>query len=225
MKQYFVTGTDTEVGKTWVSAGLLRAAGTAGYRSLGYKPVAAGCDWVNGQWVNEDALALQQAASVAVPVEQINPLRFSPPIAPHIAARQAGVVVEPGQIMAGFSDLAAEEHDLLLMEGAGGWRLPIGRGRFMSDVVKSLKLDVILVVGMRLGCLNHALLTAEAIKQDGLTLAGWIANTPGDGMSCYAENLATLDELMSAPRLGEVPYAKNEKACADLLAGAVNKLI
>jgi len=203
---FFVTGTDTEVGKTYVSAMLLKAAVMAGKRAIGYKPVAAGCEWQNGQWQNEDALALQQASNVKLTLKEVNPVALEPAIAPHIAAELAGEPISEAVIQSGFDHLLSRQADVLLMEGAGGWRLPIGNQRFLSDVVKALQLDVIIVVGMRLGCLNHALLTAETVKADGLNIKGWVANTLTPDMPYYNENLATLEQLMPAPRLATIPY-------------------
>lgn len=203
---FFVTGTDTEVGKTYVSAMLLKAAVMAGKRAIGYKPVAAGCEWQNGQWQNEDALALQQASNVELTLKEVNPVALEPAIAPHIAAELAGEPISEAVIQNGFEHLLSRQADVLLMEGAGGWRLPIGNQRFLSDVVKALQLDVIIVVGMRLGCLNHALLTAETVKADGLNIKGWVANTLTPDMPYFNENLATLEKLMLAPRLATIPY-------------------
>ena len=203
---FFVTGTDTEVGKTYVSAMLLKAAVMAGKRAIGYKPVAAGCEWQNGQWQNEDALALQQASNVELTLKEVNPVALEPAIAPHIAAELAGEPISETVIQNGFEHLLSWQADVLLMEGAGGWRLPIGNQRFLSDVVKALQLDVIIVVGMRLGCLNHALLTAETVKADGLNIKGWVANTLTPDMPYFNENLATLEKLMLAPRLATIPY-------------------
>ncbi|MDG6096343.1 dethiobiotin synthase [Alteromonas sp. ZYF713] len=203
---FFVTGTDTEVGKTYVSAILLKAAIMAGKLAIGYKPVAAGCEWQNGQWQNEDALALQQASNVELTIKEVNPVALEPAIAPHIAAELANQPISEAVIKSGFAHLLSKQADVLLMEGAGGWRLPIGNQRFLSDVVKALKLDVIIVVGMRLGCLNHALLTAEAVKADGLKIKGWVANTLTPDMPYFNENLATLEQLMPAPRLATIPY-------------------
>lgn len=203
---YFVTGTDTEVGKTYVSAALIRAVVSAGKTAIGYKPVAAGCDWQNGEWQNEDALALKAASNVPLTLREVNPIALEPAIAPHIAAHLADKPISEHVIVDGFHHLAGKQADVLLMEGAGGWRLPLGNQRFLSDVVQTLALDVIVVVGMRLGCLNHALLTAEAILADGLTIKGWIANTLSPDMPCWQENLATLEQLMPAPQLAVMPY-------------------
>lgn len=212
MKQYFVTGTDTEVGKTYVTCHLLRAATQAKLTSIGYKPIAAGCDLVDGEWVNEDAANIQQASGLSLPISEINPIALKPPIAPHIAASEAGVELTQDAIEKGLNHLQSYNVDFLLMEGAGGWRLPLSLGndnaptRYLSDVVKSLNMPVILVVGMRLGCLNHAMLTAEAILADGLTIAGWVANDVTGNMTRYDENLASLKAMMPAPLLAEIPF-------------------
>lgn len=206
MRAYFVTGTDTDVGKTYVSSLLLQAAAKQGKRSAGYKPVSAGCDVIDGELVNDDATQLQRAGSLALPLASVNPIAFAPPVAPHIAAEEAGTVIDTATIASGFQRIAAQGPELLIMEGAGGWRLPIGNGRYLSEVVVALELPVIIVVGMRLGCLNHALLTAEAVQRDGLKLTGWIANQIQPDMPRYTQNLATLAQLMPAPLLAEVPH-------------------
>jgi len=212
MKQYFVTGTDTEVGKTYVTCHLLRAASNAKLKSVGYKPIAAGCELVEGEWINEDAANIQKASGLALPISDINPIALMPPIAPHIAAQEAGVSLTQASIEKGLRHLESHQPDFLLMEGAGGWRLPLSIGNqntptyYLSDVVKALKMDVILVVGMRLGCLNHALLTAEAIRADGLTIKGWVANDVTGNMSRYQENLASLRDMLPEPLLAEIPY-------------------
>ncbi|MCB4436033.1 dethiobiotin synthase [Alteromonas sp. McT4-15] len=212
MKQYFVTGTDTEVGKTYVTCHLLRAATQAKLTSIGYKPISAGCDLVDGEWVNEDAANIQKASGLSLPISEINPIALKPPIAPHIAASEAGVELTQDAIEKGLNHLQSYNVDFLLMEGAGGWRLPLSLGnenaptRYLSDVVKSLNMPVILVVGMRLGCLNHAMLTAEAILADGLTIAGWVANDVTGNMTRYDENLTSLKAMMPAPLLAEIPF-------------------
>ncbi len=219
MSQFFVTGTDTEVGKTYVSCQLLRAACDEGLHAIGYKPVSAGCERINGHWANEDAVAILQAASPGLSLDQINPVAFDEPIAPHIAAARQGTVIDQQKIVDGYRSLSDLSPDLLLVEGAGGWRLPIGKNAMMSDVVKHLQLPVILVVGMRLGCLNHALLSAEAIQRDGLKLAGWVANQLSETMPVYHENLAYLQAAMPAPMLAEIPFktAPDKAAMASFL--------
>lgn len=229
MKEYFITGTDTEVGKTYVTCHLLRAATQAQLVSVGYKPIAAGCDFVNGEWVNEDAANIQQASGLTLPISQINPIALKPPIAPHIAAQEEGVILSDKDIENGLNTLRAHKADLLLMEGAGGWRLPLTTGTpesptgYLSDVVSALKMDVILVVGMRLGCLNHALLTAEAIRGDGLTIKGWVANDITGNMTRYQENLDSLKAMLPEPLLAEIPFQRAPDP--QQLAGAVSQLL
>ncbi|MCW8107881.1 dethiobiotin synthase [Alteromonas ponticola] len=208
MQQYFITGTDTEVGKTYVSEYLLRAAAKVGLKTLAYKPVSAGCERVGDALVNEDALKLQRAATVALPISQVNPIAFAPPIAPHIAANLENTTIDIDAIDGGLKLLQQHQPDLLLVEGAGGWRLPIGQGGFLSDVVKQWRMDVIIVVGMRLGCLNHALLTAEAVRADGLNIKGWIANQLSADMPNYQQNIQTLESLLKAPKLAEIPFSQ-----------------
>ena len=222
MKQYFIAGTDTEVGKTYVTCHLLKAAARAQKRTVGYKPIAAGCEQINGQWINEDAKQIQQAGSMSLPIDMINPIALVPPIAPHIAAQECGLVLDSEVIVRGLQTLQHEAPELLLMEGAGGWRLPLTDTRFLSDVVVDLKMDVILVVGMKLGCLNHAILSSEAIINDGLNLVGWIANDISGNMPRYKENVATLKKALPAPMLMEIPFSQtpNENA----LQALVNQL-
>ncbi|MEQ9462308.1 MAG: dethiobiotin synthase [Haliea sp.] len=200
---FFVTGTDTEVGKTAVSCALLHAARARGLTTAAVKPVAAGCD-ADGH--NEDALALQAAMTLELPYAQVNPVALQPAIAPHIAAAQAGRSLSADRLAGLCRGVMHSGADLVLVEGAGGWRVPLGPRETLADVAVGLGVDVILVVAMRLGCINHALLTAEAIRADGLRLAGWVANQPGAAMACHAENLDTLQRLLPAPLLGELPF-------------------
>ncbi|MFV8818995.1 dethiobiotin synthase [Haliea sp. E17] len=201
-KAYFVTGTDTEVGKTAVACALLAAARARGCSTAAVKPVAAGCD---AQGRNDDALALMAQVSIDLDYQQVNPVALAPPIAPHIAAAQAGRLLRCGQLAGLCRGVLSERADLTLVEGAGGWRVPISPRETLADLAVDLNLGVILVVGMRLGCINHALLTAEAIMRDGLKIAGWVANQPGEQMACHSENVATLRALLPAPCLGELP--------------------
>lgn len=210
MKQrYFVTGTDTEVGKTAMSCALIEAANAAGLRTAAVKPVAAGCD-ESGQ--NDDALALMAAMSEPLSYQQVNPVALAPAIAPHIAAARAGKRLRADTLAGYCQGVTTGMADFVLVEGAGGWRVPLNERETLADLAVALNFPVILVVSMRLGCINHALLSCEAIAKDGLKVAGWVANTPGDSMSCYEENLATLKTLISAPLLGEVP--KLQPYCA-----------
>lgn len=199
---YFVTGTDTGVGKTFATCALLHAARRQGLQVLGMKPVAAGVD---GNGRNEDVERLIAAASIAAPRELVNPYCFDAAAAPHIAATVEGRSIDPRRIVAAARDLAARA-DLLLVEGVGGFRVPLGDDVDTADLAVRLGLPVILVVGLRLGCLNHALLTSEAIRSRGLRLAGWIANGIDPDLSWPMENIAALRERIAAPLLGVLPW-------------------
>lgn len=201
-KTWFVTGTDTEVGKTAVSCAMLAAANARGLKTAAVKPVAAGCD-DNGH--NEDALQLQAEMSESLPYDQINPVALVPAIAPHIAAEQEGRQLKASRLAGYCRGAMLCGADFILIEGAGGWRVPLNRRETLAQLAVELNTDVIMVVAMRLGCINHALMTAESIRRDGLRLAGWVANSPGEVMTNYAENLDTLKDMLSAPLLGEVP--------------------
>ena len=198
---YFVTGTDTGVGKTLISCALLHAFAAQGKRVVGMKPVAAGCD-ENG--LNEDVSQLRAAGNIPATLGQINPYSFLHPIAPHIAARNAGVRIELAHILTSYHELAAQA-DVVIVEGAGGFKVPVNELQDSAELARQLDLPVILVVGMRLGCLNHALLTASAIEACGLVCAGWVANVPDEGMSALPENIEALQQRIAAPLLGVVP--------------------
>ncbi|WIE50104.1 dethiobiotin synthase [Pseudomonas sp. GM17] len=205
---YFVTGTDTDVGKTTVAAGLLHAARLSGLNTAAGKPVASGCELTPAGLRNADALALLAECSLPLTYDEVNPLAFEPAIAPHLAAREAGVALTVQALLAPMRQVLAKGADFTLIEGAGGWRVPLADQDNLSDLAMALGLPVILVVGVRLGCINHALLTAEAIAQDGLQLAGWVANIIEPKTSRLEENLATLAERLPAPCLGRVPRLK-----------------
>lgn len=211
---YFVTGTDTEVGKTTIAAGLLCAARRRGLSTAAAKPVASGCERTAEGLRNEDALALLAECSLPLTYAEVNPFAFEPAIAPHLAAREAGVELSVATLAAPVRAVLARGADFCLVEGAGGWRVPLAGGESLSDLAIELQLPVILVVGVRLGCINHALLTAETIARDGLRLAGWVANIVDPHTSRLAENLATLHERLPAPCLGVVPRLSQASACA-----------
>ncbi|AOF84176.1 dethiobiotin synthase [Hydrogenophaga sp. RAC07] len=201
----FVTGTDTGVGKTLVSAALLRALAQHHRRVVGMKPVAAGLIDHQGQWISEDVLALREASSVAVPAEFDNPVALPDAMAPHLAAERAGRSVAVADLL--IAHRALKEHaDVVVVEGAGGWRVPVNERETLADLAKAIGAPVVLVVGVRLGCLNHALLSAEAIRADGLQLAGWVANAIDPDMACRDENIDTLRRWLPAPLLGSVPW-------------------
>ena len=195
---FFVTGTDTGVGKTRVAVALIHALRARGLRVAAMKPVAAGCP--PGE-LNEDVVALLQAANATAEIRDVNPYALAPAIAPHIAAQQAGVRIELDVIAAAFARLAAAA-DVVVVEGAGGWRVPLNDHADMADLAQRLGLPVVLVVGLRLGCLNHAVLTAESITQWQLPWAGWIANHIDPAMACQAENVAALQARLPSPCLG-----------------------
>ena len=199
---FFITGTDTDVGKTYIACQLLHAAQQRGLRAIGLKPLAAGAEKIDGEWRNEDSVLLQQATTVKLPYASINPFCFELAAAPHLAAQKTGASLSAKNIAQNIRNVLDEsDFDYAVIEGAGGWRVPLNDTETFADVVKLLQIPVILVVGMKLGCINHALLTAEAIKADGLTLHGWIANDLGNPMPLLAENIATLERLLPASRM------------------------
>lgn len=203
---FFVTGTDTEIGKTTIAAGLLHAARMAGLSTAAAKPVASGCELTEAGLRNGDALTLLGECSLPLRYEQVNPLAFAPAIAPHLAAREVGVDLTVASLAEPVRSVLALGADFTLVEGAGGWRVPLAGEQSLSDLAIDLQLPVILVVGVRLGCINHALLSAEAILRDGLRLAGWVANLVDPHTSRLEDNLATLRERLPAPCLGFVPH-------------------
>lgn len=211
---YFLTGTDTEVGKTFATCALINRASRSGLRAVGLKPIAAGTD---AHGVNDDVARIKAANTVELPERIINPYCFSAPIAPHIAAAHAGINIDFDKI--GDTVTQAEQvADFVIVEGAGGFRIPLGVDRDSADLAVALALPVILVVGVRLGCLNHALLTAEAILSRGLKIAGWIANRIDPAMPHAEENIWTLAELLAAPLLGCLPYCADGNPAAAALA-------
>ncbi len=200
---YFLTGTDTEIGKTFITCALLQHAAQRGIRAAGVKPVAAGTD-ADGR--NDDVENIRAASTVALADDILNPYCFSAAIAPHIAASEEGRHIEFATIQRACRQ-AMQQADLVIIEGVGGFRVPLGGDGDSADLAVALALPVILVVGMRLGCINHALLTAEAITARGLTLAGWVANRIDPAMARFDENLATLQTLLPAALLGVVPHS------------------
>jgi dethiobiotin synthetase len=201
----FITGTDTGVGKTLVATAIVRALVASGLRVAGMKPVASGAERGPDGLRNADALALSGAANVAAPYETLNPYCFEPPIAPHIAAREAGVAIDIHRVRSLFQELA-HEADFVVVEGAGGWLAPISATQTLADLALALEVPVILVVGLRLGALNHALLTAESIAARGAQLAGWAASHVDPAFARSAENLATLEARLRAAPLASVPF-------------------
>jgi dethiobiotin synthetase len=204
MTAYFITGTDTEIGKTLTSCALLHALAQAGLRAAGMKPVAAGAELRDGVWCNEDVDALAAAASLALPRELTTPYLLRDAIAPHIAAAREGIHIDLAHILHCYRQVA-QQADAVVVEGVGGFRVPLAADADTADLAQRLALPVILVVGLRLGCLSHALLTAEAIAARGLRLAGWVANTVDAGMPHLQANVDALAERLPAPLLGRVP--------------------
>jgi dethiobiotin synthetase len=201
---YFVTGTDTGVGKTVVALGLMQQLQARGLDVAGMKPVASGCESTVAGLRNDDAVQLSRQASVNLDYEQVNPYAFAPAIAPHIAAEQAGARIGLDSILAAYTSIA-EQADCVVVEGVGGWEVPLNERETLAGLACLLKLPVILVVGIRLGCLNHALLTAAAINRAGLPLAGWVANVLPPLPDCVEENINSLKSRIPAPLLGIVP--------------------
>jgi len=200
----FVTGTDTGVGKTWIAAGLLRALNAGGRRAVGMKPVASGCAPTPAGLRSDDALRLAAESWGAPEYRWVNPYAFEPPVAPHLAAREAGVEISFAPIEAAIARLAVGA-DFVVVEGVGGWRVPLGAHGDVAALAARLGLPVVLVIGLRLGCINHARLTAEAIRTAGMTLAGWVGDFAEPAPQRLEGNLETLRECLPAPCLGVVP--------------------
>jgi dethiobiotin synthetase len=203
---WFIAGTDTGVGKTRVACALLEALRADGRSAVGMKPVAAGCHDTAEGWRNDDALALLAYGSFVPDYEDANPYALPAPLSPHLAAAQAGVAIDPGRIAAAFERLARNV-DRVVVEGAGGWLAPVSERHSMANIARLIGLPVILVVGLRLGCLNHAQLSARAIVADGCVLAGWIGNVLDPAMAALDGNLGSLRRLLPAPCLGVLPWA------------------
>jgi dethiobiotin synthetase len=214
----FVTGTDTGVGKTLVAAALLRAAGAIGLRTAGMKPVAAGTDATGGQ---EDVAALIAAGNVSVDRQLVNPYCFDPPIAPHIAAAEASTSIDPAAIVRAFGTLAGRT-DYLVVEGAGGLLVPLGKGVDTADIAALIGLPLVVVVGLRLGCINHALLTVEAIGRRKLPIAGWIANCVDPQMLRLPQNIVALAERIESPLLATLRWGIFPDEAAIALKPLVN---
>ena len=220
----FVAGTDTGIGKTHVACSLLHALRAAGYSACGMKPVASGCVETASGLRNDDALALQAAGSDAsLSYALINPIALRDPLSPHLAAAHDGVEISLAPLRAAFEQLGGD-HQKVVVEGVGGWLVPLAPGLLAADIAKQWQLPVILVVGLRLGCLNHALLSARAIVADGCRLLGWIGNCIDPAMDARDENLATLRELLPAPCLGVLPHGMAPVQVASRLAAAVAAL-
>lgn len=213
-RSFFVTGTDTGVGKTFIARKLLEQAAASGLSTLGLKPVAAGCEKREGTYANEDAWQLMQASSIQPAYSDVNPVALREPMAPHIAADKEG---------RSLSATALAEHclqrltqaEFCVIEGAGGWDVPLNKDESMADLATQIGAPVILVVGMRLGCINHTLLTVDAIEAAGLCIAGWVANHIDPAMAVQDENFSTLEHRLPAPCIGRVAW-RNDQAGLDI---------
>ena len=230
-RRLFIAGTDTEIGKTHVACALLRAARERGQRVAAIKPIAAGADPTPDGLRNEDALALLAAARglpagtefAAEDYDEVNPYCFAAPVSPHIAAAEAGVEVDLNRIRT-LADRVAAKNDWLVVEGAGGWRAPLSATASMADLATALGDPVLLVVGVRLGCLNHAVLTTEAIRRSGLPLVGWVANHIDPQMLRVAENLAMLERLLGSAPLGVFPHDRSGEGTPKAALTAFDRL-
>ncbi|WDE07967.1 dethiobiotin synthase [Thalassomonas viridans] len=221
MNEFFITATDTDAGKTYVARALVTALVNQGKQVAVYKPVSAGCELIDGELVNEDASLLQASANCRQSISQINPIAFAEPIAPHIAAEQLAQQITLPEIMAGYEQVKKVNADVVITEGAGGWRLPLGQGHYLSEFAKQAGHKVILVVNMKLGCLNHAMLTYEAIIADGLECIGWVANCQQD-MPYLEENIAHLRQLLPAAFIARLEYCRDiDKAAASIDTSAL----
>jgi dethiobiotin synthetase len=209
----FVTGTDTEIGKTLVSAALLHILAQRGVQVAAMKPIAAGTAWRDGAWHNDDVDMLAAEVTVPLPQALTTPYLLQTPAAPHIAAALEHVVIDPSHIQACFQKVSAKAQ-AVIVEGVGGFRVPLTDSHDTADMAQQLGLPVILVVGLRLGCISHALLTVEAIQARGLELMGWVANTVDAQMGCMAENIQALQQRIPAPLLGHIPRLEHPTAAA-----------
>jgi len=202
-KAFFITGTDTGAGKTWASVALMRCFNLQGLSVIGMKPVAAGCEWQDGQLKNEDALLLQQHASLVLDYEEINPYAYEAAVSPHLAANDNPVQIDG--VLKAFNRIK-DKADVLVVEGAGGWFAPVNNEQDIADLAVALQIPVIMVVAIRLGCINHARLTFKAIQAANVECAGWIAVCVDPDMQKQAENIATIKNKITVPLLGVLPY-------------------
>lgn len=211
MNSFYVTGTDTGIGKTVASTALLHALRRGGLHAVGMKPVASGCVQTAEGWRNEDALALMAASDPTPAYADLNPYALPQPLAPELAARDAGVSIDLGRIVDAYMRLHASAHGVVV-EGVGGWAAPLSATLDQSHLVRALRLPVVMVVGMRLGCINHARLTAKSIVDDGCQLVGWIANHVDPDMERQDENFEMLRQRLQARCWGRLPYVAEQDA-------------
>jgi dethiobiotin synthetase len=221
----FITGTDTGCGKTRVALGMMQKLQQQGNTVLGMKPIASGAEMTQQGLRNEDAVRIRSQASIEVPYELINPYVYEPAIAPHLAAAQVEKPILIEEILQEYQRLS-NQADQVLIEGVGGWHVPLGEHDTLADLARALNLPVVMVVGLRLGCLNHALMTAECMLNAGVTFAGWIANQTEQKMPAREENLATLQAWLPAPCLGDIPYLPDPgpQTIASYLSGHLSEL-
>lgn len=206
-KTYFVTGTDTEIGKTFSTVALLKKISGLGFRTLGLKPVASGSEHTSQGLRNHDAIQLQQSSSIQIPYHDINPFVFEAPISPHIAAFQKNKTLSVKALVEHTKKIQAQyEYDYGFIEGIGGFKVPLNNQETVAEWIIALDIPVILIIGMKLGCLNHSLLTWEAMQRASIPLKGWIANCIDPHMLAFEENMATLKAWIKAPYLGKIPY-------------------
>ena len=204
MRGFFITGTDTDVGKTWVTASLLHLLNEQGQKTIAMKPVASGCENIDGQLRNADAQCLIQHMSEAADYLDVNPYHFAPAIAPHIAAQQVGESINLAKIQKTAERLAGRA-DMILVEGVGGWSVPLNETETLADLALGLQLPVIMVVAIKLGCINHALLTAQSIRASGLPIAGWVANMCDSDNLVLEENIIAIQQRLECPLLAKLP--------------------
>ncbi|MBA3661147.1 MAG: dethiobiotin synthase [Gammaproteobacteria bacterium] len=203
---FFITGTDTDIGKTYVTVGLLKAFNRAGYKTVGLKPVASGCNLIDAALQNQDALSLQENSTVQLPYPLINPFAFEDPIAPHFAAHKAGTELSCHVILRQMEQALNYAADIFCIEGVGGWQVPLNATETMADLVQQAQWPVILVVGIRLGCLSHAILTYESLQMKDIPIAGWIANVSQPHLDNVLPMTMTLQRRFAAPCLGMIGY-------------------
>ncbi|RMA82337.1 dethiobiotin synthase [Umboniibacter marinipuniceus] len=223
--RYFIAGTNTDVGKTYVAEAILWAAQSQALSTVGLKPIAAGSELHDGKLRNEDALNLMRASTVQLPYQLVNPVCLEAAIAPHIAANDEGKRLNAVGITGKIRGALMTPVDFALVEGAGGWRVPLNDREYVSDIARELGFGVILVIDMTLGCLSHAMLTVEAIRRDGLPFVGWVANSATGQMPRFEENLATLKQRLPAPCLGVVPFQAEQSAKAAASYIAIQTLV
>jgi dethiobiotin synthetase len=211
-KCFFITATDTEVGKTYVSCGLLQTANNRKLSTIGLKPVASGCQLVDGRLYNDDALLLQKSASIELDYSLVNPHSFVPAIAPHIAAQLTQTALNVKLLQQHTHTPLCVPADIIIIEGFGGWHAPLNQEETMADYAISLHCEIILVVGIRLGCINHAILTAQAIQNSGAVCAGWIANKIDPNMLYPNENIETLKNRLTTPLLATIEFNQSPQS-------------